>query len=143
MKFYNLFSVLSILFLLINCSNKTIYTGKIINKSIDIDKIDNKKMLISILGEPSYIDPIENKFFYFSEKKIYKNQFNNKIENRILLVFAFDNLENITLVNEYSLDNEKDIEYIKETTPNSLVKRGLLENIFGGVGKNPLPTSSE
>ncbi len=143
MKFYNLFSVLSILFLLINCSNQTIYTGKIINKSIDIDKIDNKKMLISILGEPSYIDPIENKFFYFSEKKIYKNQFNNKIENRILLVFAFDNLENITLVNEYSLDNEKDIEYIKETTPNSLVKRGLLESIFGGVGKNPLPTSSE
>ena len=28
---------------------------------------ENKNKLISKLGYPSYIDPIENKFFYFSE----------------------------------------------------------------------------
>ena len=142
MKLYKLFSILSILLLIINCSDQTIYTGKIINKEVDISEINNKKMLISILGEPNYIDPIEKKYFYFSEKKIYKNQYNNNIENRILLVFAFDNFENITFKNQYNLDNEKDVKNIKETTPNTLVKRGLLERIFGGVGGNPMPTTS-
>ena len=142
MKLYKLFSILSILLLIINCSDQTIYTGKIINKEVDISEINNKKMLISILGEPNYIDPIEKKYFYFSGKKIYKNQYNNNIENRILLVFAFDNFENITFKNQYNLDNEKDVKNIKETTPNTLVKRGLLERIFGGVGGNPMPTTS-
>ena len=143
MKFYNLIFTLFILIFINCCSDQTIYTGKIINKNIDISEINNKKMLISILGEPSYIDPLEKKFFYFSEKKLYKNQFSKKIEDRILLVFKFDELDNVTLVNKYNLDNEKDVKYIKETTPNSLVKRGLIERIFGGVGKETLPTSSQ
>ena len=143
MKFYNLIFTLFILIFITSCSDQTIYTGKIINQNINISEINNKKMLISMLGQPSYIDPIEKKFFYFSEKKLYKNQFSKKIEDRILLVFKFDNLDNVTELNQYNLDNERDIKYIKETTPNSLVKRGLIEKIFGGVGKTTLPTSSQ
>jgi len=143
MKFYNLIFTLFILIFITSCSDQTIYTGKIINQNINISEINNKKMLISMLGQPSYIDPIEKKFFYFSEKKLYKNQFSKKIEDRILLVFKFDNLDNVTELNQYNLDSERDIKYIKETTPNSLVKRGLIEKIFGGVGKTTLPTSSQ
>ena len=143
MKFYNLIFKLFILIFITSCSDQTIYTGKIINQNINISEINNKKMLISMLGQPSYIDPIEKKFFYFSEKKLYKNQFSKKIEDRILLVFKFDNLDNVTELNQYNLDSERDIKYIKETTPNSLVKRGLIEKIFGGVGKTTLPTSSQ
>ena len=142
MKFYNLIFTLFILFFITCCSDQTIYTGKIINQNLNISEINNKKMLLSMLGEPNYIDPIEKKFFYFSEKRLYKNQFSKKIENRILLVFQFDNLENIIEANQYNLDNERDIKYIKETTPNSLVKRGLIEKIFGGVGtQQELPTT--
>ena len=143
MKFYNLISIFTIVLFISSCSDQTIYTGKIINKNIDLSEINNKKMLISMMGEPSYVDPIEKKYFYFSEKKIYKNQFSNNLINRILIVFKFDDQENIIYVNEYNLDNEKDIKYIKETTPNSLVKRGIIERIFGGVGKTTLPTSSQ
>ena len=39
---------------------------------------ENKSKLINKLGTPSYIDPIENKFFYFSEvsekKSIFKKR---------------------------------------------------------------------
>ena len=143
MKFNNLIFTLFILIFITCCADQTIYTGKIINQNLDISEINNKKMLISMLGQPSYIDPIEKKFFYFSEKKIYKNQFSKKIEDRTLLVFKFDTLDNITEANKFNLDNETDIKYIKETTPNALVKRGLIERIFGGVGTTTLPTSSQ
>ncbi len=81
MKYFSLISTFFILFVITSCSDKTIYTGKIINKDIDLSEINNKKMLISVLGEPSYIDPIEKKYFYFSEKKIYKNQYSNNLVN--------------------------------------------------------------
>ena len=70
-----LFIYICIIFILANCSNKTTYSGKILNNE-ELKEINfiNKEKLISKLGKPSYIDPIENKFFYFSEKSE-KNQF--------------------------------------------------------------------
>ena len=51
-----------------NCSNKITYSGKIINQDeLNDINFENKNKLISKLGYPSYIDPIENKFFYISE----------------------------------------------------------------------------
>ena len=58
-----------IFFILANCSDKTTYSGKIFNQEELKDiNFENRENLISKLGYPSYIDPIENKFFYFSEK---------------------------------------------------------------------------
>jgi len=139
-KYYYLLFV----FFIFCCSDQTIYSGKIINEeNIDISEIDNKNMLLSILGEPSYIDPIEKKYFYFSEKKKFKNHFSKKIESRILFVFKFDENENIIFANQFNLNNEKDLKYVKETTPNAIVKRGLIERIFGGVGTTQLPNTSK
>ena len=119
-----------------SCTEKTIYSGKIINQdNIDYSIIKNKIQLINKLGKPSYIDPIEDKYFYYSEKKIYKNFFDKKIVSRILLVFEFNLEEKIQSINVYNLENEKDIAIVKEKTKNNLIKRGLIEKIFGGVGK--------
>ena len=54
-----------IFFTLANCSNKTTYSGKILNNE-ELKEINfiNKDKLISKLGTPSYVDPIENKYFY-------------------------------------------------------------------------------
>ena len=55
-----------------SCTEQTIYSGKIINQAnIDYSIIKDKNQLINELGNPSYIDPIESKYFYYSEKKIY------------------------------------------------------------------------
>jgi len=120
-----------------SCTEQTIYSGKIINQAnIDYSIIKDKKKLINQLGKPSYIDPIENKYFYYSEKKIYKNFFDKKIISRILLVFEFNLEEKIKSVNVYNLDDEKEIAIVKEKTKNNLIERGLIEKIFGGVGKS-------
>ena len=126
-----------------NCSNKTTYSGKIINQDELQDiNFENKNKLISKLGYPSYIDPIENKFFYYSEVSE-KNSILNK-EIKYSYVFVFKINENDQIV-ESKVYNTKDIENIKfsdDKTSNEIVKRGLLEKIFGGVGtQQELPTT--
>ena len=119
-----------------SCTEQTIYSGKIINQAnIDYSIIKNKNQLINELGKPSFIDPIEDKYFYYSEKKIYKNFFDKKIVSRILLVFEFNLEEKIKSINVYNLEDEKNIAIVKEKTKNNVIERGLIEKIFGGVGK--------
>ena len=51
------------------CVEKTTYSGKIItNDDLDLN-ILNKNELINKFGQPSYIDNLSNKYFYFTEKK--------------------------------------------------------------------------
>ena len=120
-----------------SCTEKTIYSGKIINQAnIDYSIIKDKNQLINELGNPSYIDPIESKYFYYSEKKIYKNFFDKKTISRILLVFEFNLEEKIKSIDVYNLEDEKDIAIVKEKTKNNLIERGLIEKIFGGVGRS-------
>ena len=61
-KFY-LLIFFTIIILLNNCSEKITYSGKILNNNIDFSKIENKYESINLLGQPNYIDPIENKFY--------------------------------------------------------------------------------
>ena len=62
-----------------------------------------------------------------------KNFFKQKISNRILVVFVFNENETIKLVSQYDLNDEQDVKNIKESTPNELIKRGLIQKLFGGV----------
>ena len=85
-----------IFFILANCSNKTTYSGKIINQEELKDiNFENKEKLISKLGYPSYIDPIENKFFYFSEKSEKKSIFKKEIKYSYVFVFKIDENDQI------------------------------------------------
>ena len=132
-----------IFFILANCSNKTTYSGKIINQDELKDiNFENKNKLISKLGYPNYVDPIENKFFYYSEISEQKSILKKEIRYSYVFVFRID--ENDQIV-ESKIYNTKDIENIKfsdDKTSNEIVKRGLLEKIFGGVGtQQELPTT--
>ena len=132
-----------IFFILANCSNKTTYSGKILNnEELNDINFTNKEKLISTLGNPSYIDPIENKFFYFSEKSQKKSIFKKEIKYSYVFVFKLNENEEII---ETKVFNTKDIDTIKfsdDKTSNQIVKRGLLEKIFGGVGtQQELPTT--
>ena len=134
---------ISIFFILANCSNKTTYSGKII-KQDELQNInfENKNKLISKLGYPSYIDPIENKLFYYSEISEKKSILKKEIKYSYVFVFKIDEFDQIV---ESKVYNTKDIENIKfseDKTSNEIVKRGLLEKIFGGVGpQTELPTT--
>ena len=132
-----------VFFILANCSDKTIYSGKIINQEQLKDiNFENREKLITKLGKPSYIDPIENKYFYFSEKSKKKSIFKKEIKYSYVFVFKMNENEEII---ETKVFNTKDIDTIKfsdDKTSNQIVKRGLLEKIFGGVGtQQELPTT--
>jgi len=136
-----LVSLLCILFA--SCSEKISYSGKIINyDSFNYTILTNKNEVLNKIGQPNFIDPIEKKYFYFSEKKNEKNFFEKKIENRIMLVFEFDENDTVKSITKFDLNDKKSINYIKDTTSHELIKRGLIEKIFGGVGSS-VPSTTE
>ena len=126
-----------------SCNEKILYSGKIFNEeNFDFAKLKNKEEVIDKLGKPNFIDPIEKKYYYFSEKKYVKNFFKKKISNRIMVVFIFNENESIKLISKYDLNDEQDVKNIKDTTPNELIERRLFKKIFGGIGKT-VPSTSQ
>ena len=138
-----LFLYICIIFILANCSNKTAYSGKILNNE-ELKEINftNKDKLISKLGNPSYIDPIENKFFYFTEKSEKKSIFKKDVKYSFVFVFKIDENDKIINSQVFNIKDIKNVKLSKDKTTNEIVKRGLLEKIFGGVGtQQELPTT--
>ena len=137
------FLYICIIFILANCSNKTTYSGKFLNNE-ELKEINftNKEKLISKLGNPSYIDPIENKYFYFSEKSEKKSIFNKEVKYSFVFVFKIDENDQIINSQVFNIKDIKDVKLSKDKTTNEVVRRGLLEKVFGGVGtQQELPTT--
>jgi len=134
---------IGIFFILANCANKTTYSGKIINHdTLQNINFGNKNNLISKLGDPSYIDPIENKFFYFSEVSEKKSILKKEIKYSYVFVFKIDEYDQIVESKVYNTKDIKNIKFADDKTSNEVVKRGLIEKIFGGVGtQQELPTT--
>ena len=141
--FFRLLSFSMIFILCVSCNEKILYSGKIFNEeNFNFDKLINKEEVVDKLGNPNFIDPIEKKYYYFSEKKYVKNFFTQKINNRIMVVFIFNENESIKLISKYDLNDEQDVKSIKDTTPNELIERRLFKKIFGGIGKT-VPSTSQ
>ena len=134
---------IGIFLILANCSSKTTYSGKIINQDELKDiNFENKNKLISKLGYPSYIDPIENKFFYYSEVSEKNSILKKEIKYSYVFVFKINENDQIVETNVYNTKNIESIKFSEDKTSNEIIKRGLLEKIFGGVGtQQELPTT--
>ena len=133
-----------LLLIIISCTEKVTYTGLIIDEKINNLEINNKNDLLELLGRPNYIDPIENNFYYFSEKNISKNRLTKKTVDRLILVYYFDDENNIINTKKLNLDDEKIINISENRIKNDLIKKGIIEKIFGGVSSQPsIPTTSE
>ena len=139
----NLVICIFIFFVLANCSNQTKYSGKILNQEELQDiNFETKEKLISKLGFPSYVDPIEKKFFYFSEKSEKKSIFKKQVNFSYVFVFKIDENDQIIESQVFNTKEIENIKFSKDKTSNQIVRRGLLEKIFGGVGtQQELPTT--
>jgi len=138
-----LYVLIVFIFFINNCTQQTTYSGKILELSnLDNINFENKESLVDKLGSPSYIDPISNKFFYYSEKQQKKSIFNKKTDYSYIFVFEFDREDKIIYSKVFDLTNRQNIDLIKEETSSEIINRGLLEKIFGGVGPDTdLPTT--
>ena len=144
MKIFKLFLFINLIFAIISCSEpRLIYSGKIIDqKSLDNLKITNKDNLIEYFGQPSFIDPIENKYFYYSEKVKEDNFFSKKKEYSYIFVFEFDQNENVIGKKVLNLNELQKTKINKMRTSNEIIKRGFIEKIFGGVGTQKVPNTN-
>ena len=81
--------------------------------------------------------------FFIFLKQVKKNKiFKKKIKYSYVFVFKIDENEQIVETKVYNTKDIKNIEIIDEKTSNEIVKRGLLEKVFGGVGtQQELPTT--
>ena len=141
MSFLKIIIIIILSQYIFGCVEKTTYSGKIItNKDLDLI-ILNKNELINKFGQPSYVDSLSNKYFYFTEKKKEINFYNNKIEYSYLFVFEINDNDKIINSESFNLLKDKNHKYRKIQTNNNIIKRGLLETIFGGIGANPIPNS--
>jgi len=143
-KIFKLFLFINLIFAIISCSQpKLTYSGKIINqKNLNNLNISNKNNLVKNFGEPSFIDPIENKYFYYSEKIKEDNFFSKKKEYSYIFVFEFDQNDDLVDKKVLNLNELQKIEINKIRTSNKIVKRGLIEKIFGGVGTQKVPKAN-
>ena len=124
------------------CTEKTTYSGKIINqKDITNLKISNKKELLSKFGQPSYIDVMEKKYFYFTKKNKSSNFYNKKNIYSFLFIYELDQNDNIVGSESINLLENDIAIFQKKETENNIINRGFIEKIFGGVGPNQLPNS--
>ena len=138
-----LIAYICVFFILANCSNKTSYSGKILNQEElkDINFV-NKEKLIGKLGNPSYVDPIENKLFYFSEKSEKKSIFKKEVIYSYVFMFTLDDKDKIIESKVFNTKKIKNIKFSRDKTSNEIIRRGLLEKVFGGVGtQQELPTT--
>jgi len=138
-KFFLLFITI---YIFTGCSEQTIYSGKIINQeNLENLKASNKNELIESFGNPSFVDPIQNKIFYYTEKIKENSFFDKKTEYSYLFVFTLDNNDLIISQKAYNPQNKNEISLAKDETSSNIVQRGLIEKIFGGVGPQQLPTT--
>ena len=143
LKYLKFIFFIPFIFIILSCVETKSYSGKLIDENFKYNSLLNKNQVILNLGEPNFIDPIENKYYYYFEKIISKNFFDSRLEKRIMIVFNFEDNENVKSFNQYNLDQEQKINFIKDKTKNNLVERGLIEKIFGGIGRDQLLNSSQ
>ena len=136
--FFKITHLLIILLFFLSCSETVYYSGKIKDLNINYDYLKNKEEVLREFGEPNFIDFIDKKYFYFSEKKITKNFFDNKIISSNIIVFNFNDNDKIISIKYYDIEDKKNLKYLKKQTENNIMKRGYFEKIFGGIGKNSL-----
>jgi len=143
LKYLKVIIFILMLFIILSCVETKSYSGKLIDENFKYDSLLNKTQVTSKLGQPNFIDPIENKYYYYFEKRINKNIFDSRIEKRTMIVFNFEENENVQSFNQYNLNQEQQINFIKDKTKNNLIDRGLIEKIFGGIGKQKLSDNSQ
>ena len=140
-KIFKLFLLINLIFAIISCSQPHLtYSGKIIDqKNLNIS---NKNYLVKNFGQPSVIDPIENKYFYYSEKTKENNFFSKKKEYSYIFVFEFDQNDNVVEKKVLNLNELQKTKINSIRTTNQIIERGLIEKIFGGVGTQKVPNTN-
>lgn len=106
--------------------------------------VDSKDSVSMRLGSPStvgtfdtdvwyYISSEEERFAFFAPKTTYRD----------ILVVTFDQANLVSDISTYTLADGKTLKYVDRKTPTRGKELGLLEQMFGNIGRLPAPGRGE
>jgi outer membrane protein assembly factor BamE (lipoprotein component of BamABCDE complex) len=100
--------------------------------------VDNKSTILARLGTPSTTAVFDEDSWYYISSIEQRFGFNRpKTVEREVLVVRFDNADNVSGVDRYGLDRGRVVAYNGDATPTRGRELGLLEQIFGNIGRTP------
>ena len=121
------------------CSNQH-HTHGYIHSAYSLSKVEigktNKNMTRKIMGSPSTIATIKGDSFYYISNTIKSRVFlkPKEIERNIIMIH-FDEKNIVNDIKHYSLQDGKTIDIINRQTVTYGKKIGIIEQMFGNIGK--------
>ena len=98
--------------------------------------IDNRRIVAQLIGSPSSISTFEAKtWYYISKRSEHLAFFEEKVLDQQVVAIDFDSEGTIADVRRYHLDDARNIVLVGRVTPTTGRELGLLEQLFGNVGR--------
>lgn len=97
---------------------------------------DNRNKVARLIGSPSSISTFESKtWYYISKRSEHLAFFDEKVLDQQVVAIDFDDQGTISDVRHYKLDDARKIVMVGRVTPTRGRELGLLEQIFGNIGR--------
>ena len=97
---------------------------------------DNRRKVARLIGSPSSISTFESKtWYYISKRSEHLAFFEEKVLDQQVVAIDFDDSGTISDVRRYKLDDARKIVLVGRITPTKGRELGLLEQIFGNIGR--------
>ena len=98
--------------------------------------LDNRRNVARLIGSPSSISTFESKtWYYISKRSEHLAFFDEKVLDQQVVAIDFDDNGMISDMRRYKLDDARNIVMVGRITPTRGREMGLLEQIFGNVGR--------
>ncbi len=100
--------------------------------------VDNKTTVLQRLGSPSTTAAFDQTSWYYVSSTDQRFAFYRpRTVERDILVVRFDANDNVASVDHYGVDRGRVIAYNHDHTPTRGRELGLLEQLFGNIGRTP------
>jgi len=98
--------------------------------------IFTKNKVLQLMGSPTLISDLDGRevWIYYAEDVRKLLFFKPDIINREIIMLSFNKNETLTKLENYSLENEKNLRFAENYTKVHSNKNGVFKSIFGNVG---------
>jgi len=98
--------------------------------------IDNKRKVVRLVGSPTSVSTFEsNTWYYISRHTQQLAFFEEEVLDQQVVAIDFDDTGFVKEVRRYAVNDARVIIPIDQTTPSSGRELGILEQLFGNIGR--------
>ena len=105
--------------------------------------IDNKRKVVRLVGSPTSVSTFEsNTWYYISRHTQQLAFFEEEVLDQQVVAIDFDVSGFVSKVRRYAVNDARQIVPVDETTPSSGREMGILEQMFGNLGRFTNPSGA-